>query len=70
LDERLISLKEAAAQFGLSHSHLRLLARRGKLRARKIGQDWLTTPEAVAEYVLNRELRSKDPHKYRRGGRE
>ena len=63
-----ISLGEAAAQFGLSHSHLKLLARSGKLRAIKIGHSWVTTREAVAEYLHNAELRSKDPHKYKRGG--
>jgi hypothetical protein len=48
-DARLISLSEAAAEFGLSHSHLHLLARIGKLRARKIGQDWLTMPKSVTK---------------------
>ena len=32
---RLISLSEAAELFGLSHSHLRKLAREGKLRLRQ-----------------------------------
>ena len=65
--ERLISLQEAAAQFELSYSHLRLLARTGRLAARKLGRDWFTTPEAVAAYLANSALRSKDPHKYKRG---
>jgi hypothetical protein len=51
LDERLISLKEAAALSGLSHSHLRLLARTGKLEARRLGRDWFTTEGAVAAYL-------------------
>lgn len=64
MDEgRYISLSEAAVRFGISHSHLKLLARTGKLRAFKIGHSWVTTPEAVAEYLANPELRSKDPHK-------
>ena len=65
-DERLISLKEAAALSGMSHAHLRLLARTGRLRACRMGRDWFTTAEAVAEYVANEELRSKDPLKYKR----
>ena len=65
-DERLISLKDAAARFGLSQSHLRLLARTGKLRAQRMGRDWFTTPAAVADYLGNIELRSKDPRKYKR----
>ena len=42
--ERLITLKAAADQFGLSYSHLRLLARTGRLAARKLGREWVTTP--------------------------
>jgi excisionase family DNA binding protein len=63
---RLISLKEAAARFNISQSHLQLLARTGRLRATKIGRDWLTTPEAVAAYLADRQLRSHDPHKRKR----
>jgi hypothetical protein len=65
-DERLISLKEAAVRSELSVSHLQLLARTGRLRARKMGRDWFTTPSAVAEYLANPELRSKDPLKHQR----
>ncbi len=64
--ESLISLKEAAAQFGLSYSHLRWLARSGRLRARRLGWGWFTTGEAVAAYLADAELRSKDPQKYKR----
>jgi hypothetical protein len=63
---RQISLAEAAAEYGISHSHLKLLARTGKLEATKIGKFWVTTPEAVAAYLANPELRSKDPHKNKR----
>jgi len=63
----LISLKEAAAQFPISQSHLELLARKGRLKATKLGRDWFTTPEAVAEYLGNAALRSKDPYKNKRG---
>jgi len=65
-DERLISLKEAAAQSGLSHSHLHWLIRKGRIRAKRMGRDWFTTIEAVAEYLKDPEKRSKDPHKYKR----
>lgn len=63
---RLITLKEAAGRFGISQSHLALLARTGKLAARKLGRDWFTTPEAVAEYLANPELRSRSPYKNNR----
>jgi excisionase family DNA binding protein len=63
----LISLKEAASHFPISERQLRYLARAGRLPARKVGRDWLTTSEAVAAYLANAELRSRDPHKYKRG---
>ena len=66
MEERLISLKEAAALAGLSADHLRRLAEQGKLQARKIGRNWVTTPEAVREYVTDPVKRSKDPQKNRR----
>lgn len=64
--ERLISLKEAAARFSLSQSHLQWLARKERLRATKMGRDWFTTAAAVAEYLADAEQRSKDPYKYTR----
>jgi len=47
---KLISLAEAARISGLSTAHLRRLAEQGKIKAEKIGRDWLTTAEAVQEY--------------------
>jgi excisionase family DNA binding protein len=64
---RYISLSEAAAEFGISHPQLKQLARTGRLKATKIGRQWVTTREAVAEYLANPHLRSRDPHKYKRG---
>jgi len=65
-EEELIPLSEAAATSGLSVKHLGLLARRGRLRARKIGRNWVTTSEAVADYLRDSSKRSKDPYKYKR----
>lgn len=50
LDE-LITLKEAADHSGLSYSHLRRLARTGEIWAKKFGTTWLTTEQAVNEYL-------------------
>lgn len=47
----LISLTVASRLCGLSSDHLRRLAGRGDLRAKKIGRDWLTTMRAVEEYI-------------------
>ncbi len=65
-----MSLREAAVRSGLSASHLRLLARLGRIRAQKLGRDWFTTEAAVDAYLADQALRKKDPYKRRRGGRE
>lgn len=50
LDE-LISLQDAAALSGLSQPHLSLLIRQRKLWGKKIGRNWVTTKQAVREYL-------------------
>ncbi len=35
------STKEAAEKLGLSQDHIRLLARKGKIKARRLGHDWV-----------------------------
>ena len=50
LDE-LITLREAAKLSGLSHSHLRLLVRKGEIWGKKMGRDWFTSAQAVKEYA-------------------
>lgn len=65
-EENLISLAEAAALSGLSASHLKHLAEGGKLKARKIGRNWVTSEAAVSEYLANEGMRKRDPYKNRR----
>ncbi len=48
---KFISLAEAARIGGLSAGHLRTLVREGHLRGEKIGRNWVTTTEAVNEYL-------------------
>jgi excisionase family DNA binding protein len=62
-----LSLSEAAVLSGLSASHLRLLARSGRIEARRFGRDWFTKESAVLAYLANEALRKKDPYKRRRG---
>ena len=50
-DTTWITLAQAAEISGLSHSHLRLLARQGKIKSQKLGRDWLTTEDAVRAYM-------------------
>lgn len=64
--EELISLSEAAAISKLHPDHLRKLAQKGYLRARKIGRNWVTSREAVAAYLGDSVRRSRDPYKNRR----
>ena len=52
---RLISLPEAAELYGFNRRYLSAIARKGRLKARKIGGIWLTTPIDVEEYISSRE---------------
>jgi len=54
---RLISLSEAAEMYGLSTSYLRRLARKGRLRAQRVGRNWVTTPADVETYIRSRQKR-------------
>ena len=53
--QRLISLPEAAEQYGFNSRFLGELARKGRLRAQKIGHRWVTTPEDVEDYIRSRQ---------------
>ena len=61
--EELIPLSEAAHIAGMTPDHLRFLARKGSLKAKKVGRDWLTTEQAVIEYLRDSHKRSRDPRK-------
>lgn len=50
-DQMFISLREAAGYCEYSQEYLSLLARKGRLAAVKIGKDWMTTKEAIEEYI-------------------
>ena len=47
----LIPLREAAKLSGLSAGHLRLLVSRGDMWGTKLGRNWVTTTQAVQEYL-------------------
>lgn len=51
---------------GLHSAHLRKLAQRGELEARKIGRNWVTTRRAVREYLRSASKRRNDPWKRKR----
>ncbi|MBM3150544.1 MAG: helix-turn-helix domain-containing protein [Chloroflexi bacterium] len=54
---QLISLAEAARRYGFNRDYLSELARRGRLKAQKIGNMWVTTSADVEEYIRSREKR-------------
>ena len=57
----LISLQDAANYSGLSASHLRLLVRNGEMKGKKIGRNWVTTKQAVDEYLAQGRKRGPKP---------
>jgi hypothetical protein len=61
--EELISLREASELSGLTHPHLALLIRQGKLWGEKIGRNWVTTEEAVKDYLAFERKRGPKPKK-------
>ena len=64
LDE-LISLRDASELSGLSAGHLRLLVSQGKLWGTKIGRNWVTTTQAVEEYLAQDRRPGPKPKKPR-----
>lgn len=60
----LISLQEAAEYAGLTKDALHSYIRRGRLQARKLGSQWVTTRTAIDQYMQSRDFDSI-PKKYR-----
>ncbi len=52
------STKEAAELLGLSQDHVRLLARTGLIKAKKVGRDWV-----VLELDYTRKRKPKEKRK-------
>jgi excisionase family DNA binding protein len=61
----IISLQEAAAYAGLSKGSLYNYAVRGRLKAKRVGSQWVTTRAAVDAYLLSRSFENI-PKKYRK----
>jgi excisionase family DNA binding protein len=47
----LITLNQAAKLSGFSTRHLRHLASTGEIWAKKLGRNWVTTKQAIQEYL-------------------
>lgn len=52
MPDDILTLAEAAKALGLAQQTLRIQAKAGRLRARKLGPMWVTTAAAVNEYRL------------------
>ena len=63
--DQLLSLPEAAELYGFSADYFRNLAQKGRLKAQKVGDRWITTPKDVEDYIRSRKRRGvfrKDIH--------
>ena len=61
----IITLQEAAEYADITKEALRNYVRRGRLRARKLGSQWVTTRAAIDEYLASRH-EENIPKKYRK----
>jgi hypothetical protein len=52
---RLISMSEAAELYGFNSDYLARLARKGRLKAQKVGWSWVTTPANVERFIATRQ---------------
>ena len=55
--ESLVSISDAAIITSYSPDFIRMLARGGKLQAVKIGRDWMTTRDAILDYLRKQQKR-------------
>jgi excisionase family DNA binding protein len=61
----LITLADAAEYAGLDKGSMHNYVKRGRLKAKKLGWQWVTTRAAVDEYLTSRSL-DNIPKKYRK----
>ncbi len=61
LTSRLISVAEASRISGLSASFIRRLLQNGVMEGVKVGRNWLTTREAIREYLATERRRGPKP---------
>jgi excisionase family DNA binding protein len=65
----LLTLSQAAEVYGYSGDYLRRLAEKGRLKARKLGRNWLTTSSDVEAFIESRERRGLYKQTVRRSRR-
>ena len=57
--DELITLAQAAERYGFRQDFLRSLARKGRLKAQKLGNFWVTTIADVEAYLASRQRRGR-----------
>lgn len=55
----LLSLSEAAERAGLSANTLKLQVHNGRLKAKKVGRNWVTTEAWLRDYLISRRYNAK-----------
>jgi len=68
--EKLVSLGQIAKQFAFHPKYLCLLAAKGKLKAWRIGNMWVTLPEHVRQYVSSSNPPGRPTQKKSEGNRK
>lgn len=63
--EQYITIAEASENYGISTSHLALLARTEQIEARKSGSIWLVSPTSVENYKERMEELGPQKHALR-----
>ena len=53
----LITLSQAAEIYGFSAHYLQKLLKRDRLKGKKLGMQWFTTPANVEAYIKSRNVR-------------
>ena len=59
INTSLLTLTEAAERCGLSAETLKIQARNGRLRAQKVGRNWVTTESWLRKYLNERRYNAK-----------
>ena len=57
--KNLITVQEATARYGLSGVYIRLLAREGRIRGRKMGTTWVIDPSSLEQYMKSARKRGR-----------
>ena len=50
--ENLIGIEDAVVYTGFTTRHIRLLLKRGKIKGKKIGRDWVTTKAEIDKHLI------------------